>query len=90
MADDGPAGWRVISEADSGDQVNEEGVALLSELGIPFDQGPNRQKHDTQSPFNHTASTEIVNQATYPIYLGIWINIDRQCVSQSKIHLVIS
>lgn len=45
MEDDGFIGWRVVSEADSGNKVNEEGIALLSEVASLFDQGPKSQKH---------------------------------------------
>lgn len=40
MKDDGFIGWRVVSEADGGDEVNEEGIALLSKEAISFDQSP--------------------------------------------------
>lgn len=37
-------GWRVVSEADRRDKVNEECIALLSEVAIFFYQGPICQK----------------------------------------------
>lgn len=57
-------GWSVVFEANGGNKVNKEGIALLSEVAILFNQVPKGKKYILQITLHKTDITKIYN--------GLW------------------
>lgn len=87
MEDDGWAGGRIVLEAHSGHQVNEESIALLSELGMFVDYNPSQDKQTNKQKELISFSFKVLGCQVYRVRVDRKLNQNFQLGSKQNTNL---